>query len=410
MKNRSGMSLFCLLTCSFRREIIDESDVYIDVHKAIRRMAPAPKARYQRRLSHTGRPVADADDGKTSEDTKVGEEDASDNHHRPSLNPMSSENNKGRGRSDSPMTNTVLLRRGSAGIDGRLENVPVRANFDEIKQHLKHLGPSNRASNPKLTKSTTVKIKPGVVVHDGPSPVPAVEETIPEVPRYEEEEAEGDETTSLLKRAITPKDGAHALAQGRYGATGGASLSRSFDETAIPSAPQNKTVDTTKQEDQATQTSANPSTTDLSAAAVTGPGLRTKKSNNSSSSETTESTDTNPYGHRKGLFARSGSITEQVVETRGIKKTVLGMTSSNEDEDEYRQQGNSGSRVNLTTPTTVLPLIEVEEGSGSGEPSTPSPEGETPASPEIPADGSTQNGEGGGKKKNRRKKKKGGRS
>jgi len=32
-------------------EIIDESDVYIDVHKAIRRLTPAPKARVQRRLS-----------------------------------------------------------------------------------------------------------------------------------------------------------------------------------------------------------------------------------------------------------------------------------------------------------------------------------------------------------------------
>ena len=27
------------------REIIDESDVYVDVHKAIRRMAPAPRTR-----------------------------------------------------------------------------------------------------------------------------------------------------------------------------------------------------------------------------------------------------------------------------------------------------------------------------------------------------------------------------
>ena len=29
----------------YNREIIDESDVYVDVHKAIRRMAPAPRNR-----------------------------------------------------------------------------------------------------------------------------------------------------------------------------------------------------------------------------------------------------------------------------------------------------------------------------------------------------------------------------
>lgn len=367
-------------------------------------MAPAPKARYQRRSSHSGHPVATEDDGKTSEDTKVGEEDSSEtNHHRPALNPVSTENGLGRGRSGSPMTNTVLLRRSSAGIDGRLENVPVRASFNDIKQHLKHLGPSNRASNPKTTRSTTVKIKPGVVVHDDPQLHTAVEETIPEIPRHEEaeEEAEGDETTSLLKRAITPKDGAHALAQS-YGATGGASLPRSYDDASAPIVPQHKAVEATTQEDQAAQTSANASTTDLPATASTNPGLRNKKSNSSNSEA--GSTDTNPYGPKKGLFARSGSITEQVVETRGIRKTVLGMTSSNEDEEESQQRLNPSS--------TVLPLTEAgdEEGSGSREPASASPRGEEgdTVSPETAGDGN-QNGEGGGKKK-RRKKRKGGRS
>lgn len=369
------------------REIIDESDVYIDVHKAIRRMAPAPKARYQRRHSHNGRPVADEEDGKSSEDTKVGEEE----HLRPPLNPIASETSKGLERSGSPMTSTMLLRRSSANVDGRLENVPVRANFDDIKQHLKHLGPSNRASNPKTTRSTTVKIKPGVVVQDGLPSHPLTEEVIPENPRYEEEEPEGNETTSLL-RSITPKDGAHALAQ-TYGAT---SLSRSFDDSSAPAAPQ------AKLEDQATQTSASPSTTDLPATAEESiPELSTKKST-SSSSETGEAVETNPYGHRKGLFARSGSITEQYVETRGIKKTVLGTTSSNEeDEDESRAENKM----------TVLPLTEEsrdETGSGSGSPSTRSPAGaEDSLLPEGAQDGGN-NGGGGGKKKTRRKKKKGG--
>lgn len=390
------------------REIIDESDVYIDVHKAIRRMAPAPKARYQRRSSHNGR-HSDGDDGKSSEDTKIGEEDtAKTGLPRPALNPLAvAENGKGRERSGSPLRSTVLLRRSSANIDGRLENVPVRANFDDIKQHLKHLGPSNRASNPKVTKSTTVKIKPGVVVHDEPRSHTVAEEAIPEVPRYEEEdEPEDDETTSLL-RAVTPKDGAHALAQS-YGATSNATLPRSFDESPTRSALQAKAADTAKLEEQATQTSAHASTTDLPAAASTTPGVQTKKST-SSSSDTENLPETSPYGHRKSLFARSGSITEQVVETRGIKKTVLGMTSSNEDEDESRQSNKSGSRASL--PSGVLPLIEAgdEEGSGSGSPTTPSPsnaEGDSPTT----STGGNQNGagNGAGKKKTRRKKKKGG--
>lgn len=361
-------------------------------------MAPAPKARFQRRSSQSGKPATDGDDGKSSEDTKVGEEDAlQKDSQRPAPGPVT-DASKGRDRSGSPMTSTVLLRRSSAGIDGRMENVPVRASFDDIKQHLKHLGPSNRASNPKVTRSTTVKIKPGVVVHEQPTSNVA-EEVIPEVPRYEEEEAEGDETTSLLRGAITPKDGAHALAQS-YGATGAGNLSRSLSNST-PSFPQTKTDEATKKEDQATQTSANPSTTDLQVATSAVPELRTKKSTSSSSDP--DQPESGPYGHRKSLFARSGSITEQVVETRGIRKTVLGMTSSNEDEDE--QHTKSGSRVSLAlSPTTEG---ENGEGSGSGHSSPPGGEGDSNAQKGGNNENETGNGNSASKKKNRRKKRKG---
>lgn len=362
-------------------------------------MAPAPKARYQRRASHSGKPITDANTGTSSEDTKVGEEDSSrvENDRRPALNAVS-DASKGRDRSGSPMTSTLLLRRSSAGVDGRMENVPVpvRASFDDIKQHLKHLGPSNRASNPKLTRSTTVKIKPGVIVHDQPQSQSVAEDVIPEVPHYEEEEPEGDETTSLLKGTITPKDGVHALAQS-YGATGAAYFPPKLN-TSTPSLPQTKTVDAPQQEHQATQTSAHPSTTDLAAETSTVSELRPQKS--SSSGSDTEHPELSPYSHRKGLFARSGSITEQVVETRGIRKTVLGMTSSNEDEDE--QQLKSASRVSLAHPTAEG---GDEEGSGSGRSSDPTAEEASNGQDEE--NNENGNGNSAGKKKNRRKKRKG---
>ncbi|KAJ4393260.1 cell agglutination protein Mam3 [Gnomoniopsis smithogilvyi] len=380
-------------------EIIDESDVYIDVHKAIRRMAPAPKARFQRRSSHSGKPIADGDDAKSSEDTKVGvEETRQKDSQRPAINPVS-DASKPRDRSGSPMTSTLLLRRSSAGIDGRMENVPVRASFDDIKQHLKHLGPSNRASNPKVTRSTTVKIKPGVVVHEQPPPNSVADEVIPEVPHYEEEEAEGDETTSLLRGAITPKDGVLALAQ-KYGATGATNLSRSLSNST-PYFPPTKAADPAPKEDQATQTSAHASTTDLPAAATPNvPELRTKKSTSSSSE--IEPPESGPYGHRKGLFARSGSITEQVVETRGIRKTVLGMTSSNEDEEE--QHSKSASRVSL-----VLSPTEGQngEGSGSGHSSPHGAQDDANGQKGGSNDNEGGNGNSASKKKNRRKKRKG---
>lgn len=394
------------------REIVDESDVYVDVHKAIRRMAPAPKARHQRRSSHGARSVAD-EEGKSSEDTKVGEDE--DDDHRMRRHASYTETSETQKRSGSPMT-SFLMRRSSSGIDGRTENVPVRASFDDIKQHLKHLGPSNRASNPKATRSTTVKIKPGIP-HELPRSSLAVEEVIPE---------EGDERTSLLKGMLTPKDGAHALATS-YGAM---ALSRS-PEVSNPSIQK---IDTTEVEDQATQTSAHPSNTDLRAIAEAAgrvdPELRSKKSGSGKSTSGKSASGSEgdfvegpgPYSHRKSLFARSGSITEQVVETpRGIKKTVLETTSSNDEDDETSRTPKLVTRSTPSLPflgEVVLSPIESPENEedqdstpllGGHEAATSAGDnggdaGEGAASNQ---NGGGENGNGAGKKKNRRKKRKG---
>lgn len=352
-------------------------------------------------------------DGKSSEDTKVGEYEVLENDDAQKKHLALNDPSQARDRSGSPLS-TLLLRRSSAGIDGRMENVSVRASFDDIKQHLKHLGPSNPASNPKTTRSTTVKIKPGIVVHEQPRSSSTAEEVIPEVPQDEEE----DETTSLLRGKLIPKDGAHALATS-YGAAGAGPLSRSFDNSQ-PSAPLINTTDSTNQEDQATQTSAHASTTNLPAtAARIERELRTKTSGSGKSSSGSEAdlleSPVGPYGHKKSLFARSGSITEQVVETRGIKKTVLETTSSNEDEDEQQRWSHkaaSRSNASLTSSGAVLSPVEKEvstpllgsdgaadqgEGEAEGGPSAEGGEGHNGSS----------NGNGGGKKKNRRKKRKG---
>lgn len=377
-------------------------------------MAPAPKARYQRRSSHGARSLVDGE-GKSSEDTKIGEDENGDDRMKRHVS--YTESGETHDRSDSPRT-SLLMRRSSTGIDGRMENVPVRANFDDIKQHLKHLGPSNRASNPKATRSTTVKIKPGIP-HEQPRASSAAEEAIPE---------EGDERTSLLKGVLAPKDGVHALATS-YGATGVTALSRSPDASNLSV----KNIDTTRLEDQATQTSAHPSTTDLPATAEPSAPvereLRSKKSGSgkstsgksASGSEGDFLDSSGPYSHRKSLFARSGSITEQVVETRGIKKTILETTSSNEEEEENFRTPRLATRSTPSLPAmgeAVLSPIE-SPGHEDSQASTPLLGGNEAAASAGDDDGHVgegaasnqngggDNGNGGGKKKNRRKKRKG---
>lgn len=391
---------------AFYREIIDESDVYIDVHKAIRRMAPAPKARYQRRLSH-GHPGADGNDSKSSEDTKIGEEESADNYEtRKKRYNSATESGETPDRSGngSPMPGTFLLRRASAGLDGRMENVPVRASYNDIRQHLKHLGPSNPASNPKATKSTTVKIKPGVVVHDQPRSSSVAEQVIREEPRVENDEEDNDETTSLLRPAVTPKDGAQALAQ-KYGATGQSPLARSLENSSPAKA---NADDTANKGVQTTETAPEHSYAEVTAQ-PTEQELRTKSSG--SGSELAPAEPTSPYAHRKDLFARSGSITENIVESRGIRKVVLETTSSNEDEEEQGGSAKSASRTNLNILSQPSPSTEGDENaSGANSPAVPGA-AEAESSNTTTQAGGNGNGNGGSsskKKNNRRKKRKGG--
>lgn len=68
-----------------------------------------------------------------------------------------------------PRDTTWMMRRRSSAKDtvdqGR--GMLVRGNTTDLRQHLKHLGPSNAASRPKTTRYTNVKIKPGVgAIHE----------------------------------------------------------------------------------------------------------------------------------------------------------------------------------------------------------------------------------------------------
>lgn len=396
---------------STSREIIDESDVYVDVHKAIRRLAPAPKARYQRRLSQAAE--GNGAEAKLTEDDLMAAIEA-----RPKrVNSIGGKSDHTRELSSSPNFKgplTTMMRRTSSG-QGRLDitpPVPVRANFDELKQHLKHLGPSNPATNPRGTKSTTVKIKPGIIIaHPQPRTSPAPPEVIEEVPRDEEE---GDESTSLL-RPITPKDGVHAIQQ-TYGSMARVQ-SQDLENTApSKSSPLIKFDEPEAQlEDQATQTSAHASTADLTLSTSVQPEPQSNKSSRGSSDSSPTET-ASPLISKNGRYVRSGSITENIIESRGIRKVVLETTSSNEEEEEEaypvgRHRG-LGSRSNLNVPSTE-PIIEEgdENGLGGGSSSTTAgPSSDAGAT----GDASTENGQGSGtagsKKKTRRKKKKGGKS
>jgi len=132
-------------------EIIDESDVFVDVHKAIRRMHPAPRTRVPK-----GEIIIDPASRKASEALYHVDSEQTDVDPTRALSVPDANGAK---------ATTFLMRRRSSGLGHSLDRSTTRAmrsDDPEIREHLKHLGPSNVASRPKTTRISTVKIKQGI--------------------------------------------------------------------------------------------------------------------------------------------------------------------------------------------------------------------------------------------------------
>ncbi|KAF2494609.1 DUF21-domain-containing protein [Lophium mytilinum] len=278
-------------------EIIDESDVFIDVHKAIRRMAPAPRSRVPK-----GEVVADSAHSKDEPTsiTTVPEDRAVDiagaDKPKPSMSEMAA----------SPKVATFMIRRRSSGtgsMDRTNGTFPIRSTDPEFQKHLKHLGPSNVATRPKQTRINTVKIKPGV------APIPENAQKV----HYSPNETQGGIGDGLLESAgRDASDGVHSLAVG-YG-------------TMSSGAPQSQT------DGEDGPASQRPKTADSDAKIIID--NRRGRTNSTSTLGSLHSVgSSSPKAPKKRATARSGSITENFVDIGGIKKMVLETTSSSDTEE-----------------------------------------------------------------------------
>lgn len=142
---------------NFTREIVDESDVYVDVHKAIRRLTPAPRAR---RIEAA---AAAASIKKTTEHPVLVDiaEDANGNTIQVGSFGAQSDSGAGDNR---PRTAIFMRRRSSADPAGRMEGETeaIRGSLQDVKQQLR-LGPANRAAKPlQARKGEMFKTKQAV--------------------------------------------------------------------------------------------------------------------------------------------------------------------------------------------------------------------------------------------------------
>lgn len=285
-------------------------------------MAPAPHARVPR-----GKIVTDAVRKASEHPVEDSDGDAQPNGDAPRKLSLPD-------FSDNVPKTSFLMRRRSSGNKGTME--PLRSDDPELYQHLKHLGPSNAANRPKSTRINTVKIKPG-----NTTTAPEIPQTIPEHARpasthsvvaQDSHAPEGGVGEGLLSSAgREASDGVHSLAVG-YGTmaapTGdriswksGRSGAQLDDEPRSPKATSSGAhedgylvVDNTKDKDD------NDKTKPRSRSVSTIGSLRSAKTRS-------------PSPQNKRHTARSGSISENIVDVNGIKKIVLETTSSSDSED-----------------------------------------------------------------------------
>jgi metal transporter CNNM len=244
----------------------------------------------------------------------------------------------------SPKT-TFLMRRSSIAPDGApRQPVAVRGNANDLREHLKHLGPSNLASRPKSTRYNSVKIKPGY---------PAGSDFMPRQPSIAEVQehefnyptVQGGESEELLRSAgREASGGVQAIRQG-YGAMNMSRLPRNlerdarfnqFDKTRLSETSQNRKGSLLRP---------------LSRGSGSG-------ENYSDPLHSLPSRETSPT-RRKRFPARSGSITENYIDAGGVRKVVLETNSSSDDPDtKLRNEGTAKS----DSPSSAIGHLEGGSG------------------------------------------------
>lgn len=307
-------------------EIIDESDVFVDVHKAVRRVTPAPKQRFKVNVPDAG--VSDSDmesKAENGEDAPLLGRDAGSRH-----------SSLPNGQQPAGLTTFLMRRKSSVGSDSTrdtLKPIPMRSNTTDLKQHLKHLGPSNAANKPRLTKFASVKIKPGVgTIPENTATTLGTDGGAEGRPEITQLRSQDSESFGLLAAAgPVASDGVNAVKAG-YGSMGSSHTQRrlSNDSTQMTALEASREAEKKAMSPPPSQAgSKNEGTQDDNSLRVPEKLVVGATGDEDTFGEMSAPSRDLAKPRRN---VRSGSITETTVEAGGMKKVVLETTSSSSDE------------------------------------------------------------------------------
>ncbi|RAL67142.1 hypothetical protein DID88_007920 [Monilinia fructigena] len=315
---------------------------------------------------------------------------------RPSNLQVGRRRNQTEARSSSPANHfgtspkTTFMRRVSTGDNDR-NVVAIRGNMNDMREHLKHLGPSNLASRPKMTKYQSVKIKPGNGGNRTDSRTESITRrgSIAEEPEFEPYSdnpgLQGGEGEGLLRSAgKDAKDGVQALQQGYGTVDNRVPPSKLLEDTTEVNIPQN--------------------------GSPISPPPQSPGNNLSISNFFNKNRSTDTVG---SLPSPKSCITENLVDAGGIRKMVLETnTSSGEDDRDGRvlhssstgsgnKSSNGGENKFMQFLSNAASTDRLTDGERKSQHSSQQTETDTTAAEDGPA----SSGAGGSKQKKKSKKK-----
>lgn len=261
-------------------------------------MAPAPKSRVPK-----GKIVEEPPSAVSLKKDELLDEGGT----QPSSIPLTSDLSRRRSSVEAPPPRFQLRKPNGDSTSNTISTwVTQRGATDEIREHLKHLGPSNLASRPRQTRYHNVKIKRGTT---SPSRSAQTDfdsgQSTSDSQRHLLAAYEGGIGAGLVTSGAEAKDGAHALRLGYGTISSSDNLTKSTIAEQYKDLPQVSIPEplNEEREDQNRSVSTH------------------KESSGTGSIRSTDSGSGSIYRHRGPT--RSGSITEQVVDVNGIRKVVL---------------------------------------------------------------------------------------
>ena len=335
-------------------EIVDESDVFVDIHKAIRRI-PAPFHAYLGRARENS--VAESENLDIGDIETVNAGDIQIRRPANMIRSATASADPLHGRS--PRGTKIMVRRKSS-LSGETKLVHIQQNTAEMREPFRTLAPASSARHPQPSRVATIKIKPGVGTIPENSKLEASKEDTNATVRRPIETPEPTEAQygigqDLVSPGLDARDGVAAVQAG-YGTLSASqsltSPSRSRTESAGGNSKANRE----------------------------GHSQRPRRGSHSTieslpSPEGSPTRTSNPYFSRssKKTTARSGSITENLIDTGGVKKLVLELTSSSEEADGLLappSRGTPNGSRNISRAgshrSNVVAEEEQDEETGSG--------------------------------------------